>query len=204
MHRIDMFDVFVCYMHACMHRIAMYDVFVCYMHALDVFEVIYMNIYVFAILKCRELMKNKKTEKTGGSFSCVCARQRTIWSLCRAHTHGKEPTWVPPWELARCAGSAFAVRVVPATHGKVIPHGNLMTHGKAVAHGKVLPHGKGTPHGKVTGARQSHTARQSSRRTAKPHRTAKSTAHGNVHLHGKAMLTHGNENMARQRALPCV
>jgi hypothetical protein len=62
-----------------MHRIAMYDVFVCYMHVLDVFEVIDMNIYVFAILKCRELMKNKKNKKLG--------------VLCRAHTHGKEPPW---------------------------------------------------------------------------------------------------------------
>jgi hypothetical protein len=51
MHRIDMFDVFVCYMHVCMHRIGMSDVFVCYMHVLDV---ICMDIYVFAILKCRD------------------------------------------------------------------------------------------------------------------------------------------------------
>jgi hypothetical protein len=34
-----------------------------YMHVLGVFEVIYMHICVFAILKCRELKKNKKKLK---------------------------------------------------------------------------------------------------------------------------------------------
>jgi hypothetical protein len=111
MHRIGMFDVFVCYMHACMHRIGMFDIFVCYMHVLDVFEVIYMDIYVFAILKCRELMK-KKTEKYWGFFAvhmrtakdhlvtlpCAYARQRTHVALTCAS-----------WELGRYATMAFAV-----------------------------------------------------------------------------------------------
>jgi hypothetical protein len=57
-----------------MHRIGMFDVFVCYMHVLDVFEVIYMDIYVFTILKCRKLKKKK-----------------ILWALCRAYAHSKGP-----------------------------------------------------------------------------------------------------------------
>jgi hypothetical protein len=62
-----------------MHRIDMFDVFVCYMHVLDVFKVIYiyMDIYVLAILKCMELKKNKKNKNTVGSLPCAYARQRT-------------------------------------------------------------------------------------------------------------------------------
>jgi hypothetical protein len=36
-----------------------------------------MDIYVFAILKCRELKKNKK--------------KKILWVLCRAYAHGKGP-----------------------------------------------------------------------------------------------------------------
>jgi hypothetical protein len=44
------------------------------MHVLDVFEVIYMHICVFAVLKCRELKK-----------------QKLLWRLCRVYAHVKGP-----------------------------------------------------------------------------------------------------------------
>jgi hypothetical protein len=47
------------------------------MYVLDVFEVIYMDIYVFAILKCRELMKNKKKRKYWGFFAVLAAARHT-------------------------------------------------------------------------------------------------------------------------------
>jgi hypothetical protein len=48
-----------------------------YMHVLGVFEVIYMHICVFSILKCRELKKNKK--------------QKLLLELCGVYAHGKGP-----------------------------------------------------------------------------------------------------------------
>jgi hypothetical protein len=91
-----------------------------YMHVLGVFEVIYMYICVFSILKCRELKKNKKTENTV--------------ELCRVYAHGKGPFghFVVCIHMAKpprgahlcilgaswCAARAFAVRARRRAHGK--------------------------------------------------------------------------------------
>jgi hypothetical protein len=87
-----------------MHRIAMFDVFVCYMHVLDVFEVIYMDIYVFAILKCGELMKNKKNRK--------------YWRFFAVRDRG--------WRTTKDA----AKRMAKSAHGNAAALDNACTHGK--------------------------------------------------------------------------
>jgi hypothetical protein len=130
-----------------------------------------MHIYVYAILKCRELKKNKKTKNTVGSLSCVCARQRTIWSLCRAHTHGKEPTWHPPVHPGSWLG------MLPRPLSCVLSRGHMAKPlGRRTAkdkHVKGLTHGNGLKDGKGY------------RRTAKDPATATAMTHGNVCTHGK-------------------
>jgi hypothetical protein len=86
-----------------------------------VFEVIYMDIYVFTILKCRELKKNKKYRKYCGLFA---VRMRTAkYARQRAHV----ALTCASWERARYPATAFAVRAIPGAHGK----GYAPTHGNA-------------------------------------------------------------------------
>jgi hypothetical protein len=65
------------------------------MHVLDVFEVIYMDIYVFAILKCRELKKNRKNRKYCGLFAVRDGPEHTAKltaSRTATKTHGNGST----------------------------------------------------------------------------------------------------------------
>jgi hypothetical protein len=121
-----------------------------------------MHIYVFAILKCRKLKKNKKTENTVEALPCVCTRQRTIWSLCHAHTHGKASTWrtpVQPGSWLVCCLWPLPCELAPGRTAK--PPGRRTAknqHDKPSTHGKASrTHGNGPCHGNDQSARQRMT-----------------------------------------------
>jgi hypothetical protein len=116
--------------------------------------------------------------------SYVCVNQRTIWSLCRAHTHGKAPTWrapVQPGSWLVCCPRPLPCELAPG-HTAKRQHRRTATKPARQRHDarqKGIAHSKGFTHGNGVGARQRLHARQS----------------GNAH---------GNVSKAHQRPLPCV
>jgi hypothetical protein len=146
----------------------MYDVFVCYMHVLDVFEVIYMNIYVFAILKCRELMKNKKNKKNWWFFA---VRMRTA----KDHLVTLPCVWQRSHVAITCdsqggdvhAGKLFAVRACGRRTAKA-----MVRRTAKLAARQRKTHGSAATHGNVQNARQRSTHGNGEGRTAKKYGTA--------------------------------
>ena len=150
--------------------------------------------------------------KNPRAFACVCARQRTIWSLCRAHTHGKGSATGWPgyacqsplpcdwtsgarqrcvlcraWRREGARQILVLCRAVLEAHGNVAPHGSeYQRTAKDYARQRAAPHGKGK------------AARQRRCRAFWARRTAKSPLPGRTSPCGLCRPpTHG-------KALPCV
>jgi hypothetical protein len=95
-----------------------------------------MDIYVFAILKCRELKKNKKTENTVGSLPCELAPRHTAKHVARR-------------TATKTARQRHDARQ------RVLAHGNVSTHGNGVS-ARQRPHARqsGNAHGNDRRTRQ--------------------------------------------------
>jgi hypothetical protein len=127
---------------------------------------------------------------------CVCTRQRTIWSLCRAHTHGKAPTWrtpVQPRSWSGCCPRPLSCELAPGRTAKPPGERTATTTARQrigtrqCNDARQSPPAHGNDHGttkdrhtamqrcsaKPPSARQRVHARQRSRRTATFTRTAK-------------------------------
>jgi hypothetical protein len=131
------------------------------MHVLGVFEVIYMHICVFSILKCRELKKNKK--------------QKLLLELCGMYAHGTLPCaytrqkfhvshTCASWERAGVLARGISVRAsrrrtAKGTGGRTaIPHARhrldarrrFVARQRPAARQRKTAHGKGCHHGNET------------------------------------------------------
>ena len=121
------------------------------------------------------LKKNRKKMKKPGAFAVCMHTAKDIWSLCRAHTHGKGATWRKPVDLGSqwvCLEISLPCMLAP---GRTAKRSSTATTGRTATSGRTAAsttHGRDSAHGKGPSARQRARARQ------RIGRTAKGRAHG--------------------------
>jgi hypothetical protein len=163
-----------------------------------------MHKYVFAILKCRKLKKNRKNKKYCGVFAvCMHTAKDHLVTLPCAYT------WQRLYVALTCASGGWMV-CQPGSLPCVLVHGARQRgsyHARQRARTAMrTTHGSVRRHGNENNARQRPPAWQRKQRTAASLRCARQRAgtHGREAWHGKTPGTHGNVSTARQSSLPSL